>query len=347
MSQIVNKFITNGTVNLTTKVTGALPIANGGTGQTTQTAAMDALAPTTTKGDLIVRTSSTNVRQAVGTDGTFLKADSSETNGITWASTNGVLAIRSVTTTDTCTNADDTLILSGASFTETLFTAVGNSGKVLRLVHNGTSITQVYTINTTGGQTVAGQASGGFVLYTNGESLVIQSDGANWLKLDHDAETAWVNAGTITIQATTTNPTKGNTQSIDKTWWKREGDSAHIRMNFRQTSGTGSAAGSGDYLFVIPSAIGTIDTAKLDIYATTEGWNGSYQNAFAVGICTVNDGTSDGVGSVVPYSSTQVRMFVQLASGAAGAIGSAGLPLTAANAQYSLDFYVPISGWQP
>jgi hypothetical protein len=41
-------------VSLTTQVTGTLPIANGGTGQTTASAAFNALSPITTTGDLIL-----------------------------------------------------------------------------------------------------------------------------------------------------------------------------------------------------------------------------------------------------------------------------------------------------
>lgn len=72
-------------VNLTNGVTGALPIANGGTGQTSQTSAFDALAPTTTKGDLIAYDGSDNIRLAVGTNGYVLTANSSQTTGMHWA----------------------------------------------------------------------------------------------------------------------------------------------------------------------------------------------------------------------------------------------------------------------
>jgi hypothetical protein len=41
-------------VSLTTQVSGTLPIANGGTGQTTASAAFNALSPITTTGDLII-----------------------------------------------------------------------------------------------------------------------------------------------------------------------------------------------------------------------------------------------------------------------------------------------------
>jgi hypothetical protein len=71
-------------------VTGTLPIANGGTGQTSQTNAFDALAPTTTKGDLIASNGTDNVRVPVGgTNGHVLTVDSAEATGIKWAAASG------------------------------------------------------------------------------------------------------------------------------------------------------------------------------------------------------------------------------------------------------------------
>lgn len=61
-----------------------VPIAKGGTGQTTQTAAMDALSPTTTKGDLLADNGTNVVRLAVGTDGYALQADSTASAGVAW-----------------------------------------------------------------------------------------------------------------------------------------------------------------------------------------------------------------------------------------------------------------------
>lgn len=63
----------------------AIAIAQGGTGQVTSTAAFDALAPTTTKGDLIVFGATDNVRLAVGTDDQVITADSGEATGVKWA----------------------------------------------------------------------------------------------------------------------------------------------------------------------------------------------------------------------------------------------------------------------
>lgn len=73
------------TTGTAANVTGVVAIANGGTGQTSQTAAFDALAPTTTKGDLIVFNSTDNIRLPVGTDAYVLTADSAVAAGVKWA----------------------------------------------------------------------------------------------------------------------------------------------------------------------------------------------------------------------------------------------------------------------
>jgi hypothetical protein len=76
---------TSGTITLA----GTLAIANGGTGQTTQTAAFDALSPLTTKGDLVAHDGTDNVRLAVGTNGYVLTADSTAASGVAWAAATG------------------------------------------------------------------------------------------------------------------------------------------------------------------------------------------------------------------------------------------------------------------
>jgi hypothetical protein len=81
-----------GAVDLSTAaaITGTLGIANGGTGQTTQTNAFDALAPTTTKGDLILHNGTDNVRLPVGgTNGHVLTVDSTTATGVKWAAASG------------------------------------------------------------------------------------------------------------------------------------------------------------------------------------------------------------------------------------------------------------------
>jgi len=77
-STTINNYITGG-------LTSPVAIADGGTGQITQTEGFDALAPTTTKGDLIVHNGTDNVRRAVGANDTVLIADSAQATGVKWA----------------------------------------------------------------------------------------------------------------------------------------------------------------------------------------------------------------------------------------------------------------------
>lgn len=61
-----------------------VPITKGGTGETVKAAAFDALAPSTTKGDIIVHNGTDNVRLPSGADGAILVADSSSSTGLAW-----------------------------------------------------------------------------------------------------------------------------------------------------------------------------------------------------------------------------------------------------------------------
>ena len=82
--------VSGGTTGLTTSggpvtsagtitLAGTLAITNGGTGQTTATAAFDALAPTTTQGDIMYHNGTDNVRLAKGTAGQALVINSGAT----------------------------------------------------------------------------------------------------------------------------------------------------------------------------------------------------------------------------------------------------------------------------
>jgi hypothetical protein len=77
------------TTGTASNVTGTVAIANGGTGQTTATAAFDALSPLTTKGDLIAYDGTDGVRLPVGTNGYVLTADSTAASGVAWAAGGG------------------------------------------------------------------------------------------------------------------------------------------------------------------------------------------------------------------------------------------------------------------
>ncbi len=133
---------------------------------------------------------------------------------------------RSVTTTDAAAATDETLILSGSSFTETLFTAVGNAGRKLTLIHAGTSLTHLYTIDGNGSETIGGALT--TILNMNGEILELLSDGANWIVLRRYIPSVWT-AYTPAFQGL------GTVSSI-LAYYKRTGDSINVVARF--TTGT-------------------------------------------------------------------------------------------------------------
>ncbi len=80
-----------------------ISIANGGTGQTSQTSAFDALAPTTTQGDVIYHNGSDNVRLAKGTAGQILKMNAGATAPEWGAATSMKMQVQEFTSSGTFT----------------------------------------------------------------------------------------------------------------------------------------------------------------------------------------------------------------------------------------------------
>jgi len=134
--------------------------------------------------------------------------------------------------TYTATLANDDIICSGASWSLTLPTPVGIQGKIFTIYHQGTTVSQQYTLLHPG-VTLGGIASGSYILWTNGEILTIMSDGANWVIMNHKTATTPVSwTPTYTALGTVTG---------DENYWWREGNI--FRARGRVTS-PGSSAGS-------------------------------------------------------------------------------------------------------
>jgi hypothetical protein len=114
-----------------------VPINKGGTGQTTATAAFDALAPTGSKGDLVVHNGTESVALAVGTTNNHvLTVDSSTATGLKWAAASG--GSGSVAT-DTIWDAAGDLAVGSAADTAVRL-ARGTAGQVLTVNAGGTDL---------------------------------------------------------------------------------------------------------------------------------------------------------------------------------------------------------------
>lgn len=282
------------------------------------------------KGSILAATAaSTPADLTVGANGTVLTADSGESTGVKWATVSVTpTATRSVSSTDTATAADDTLILSGASFTQTLFTAAGNSGKTITLIHAGTSLTQVYTLATTGGQTIGGVASGSYALYTNGETVTVISDGSNWLVLDHKTTTPWVSW----------TPTGDFTNTTYTGFYRRHGDSVDLKIRATCTGTPGAATFSVDLVNM------TIDTAKL--LSTTQT-----KTPFLSTVIIDDNSASTYKGQLAYDTTTSFRV---VSDGALSNNNVAALTNTSIGFTFAVNDFIeihasgiPISGWQP
>jgi len=107
-------------VDLTTQVTGTLPIANGGTGQTTASAAFNALSPVTSTGDLILGNGvNSSTRLPIGAN-TYVLTSNGTT--ATWALPTGSGATITNDTT-TATNVYPTFAAATSGSLSTIYTS--------------------------------------------------------------------------------------------------------------------------------------------------------------------------------------------------------------------------------
>lgn len=79
----------------------------------------------------------------------------------------------------TLTASDGTVECTSGTFTLTLPTAVGCTGRIYNMKNSGSG---VITLNTTSSQTIDGNASGTLTL-NQYENLIVQSNNANWIIL--------------------------------------------------------------------------------------------------------------------------------------------------------------------
>lgn len=252
------------------------------------------------------------------------------------------LAVVAKTTSFTLTNANDYVTgdASAGAFTLTLETAVGNSGKVHYLKRTDNTLANVIAIATTSAQTIDGYASSAIKLYTQNETLVVVSDGANWKIIEHKTVTPWISY-TQTINAVTTNPTKGGSLT-EMAQWRRVGDSMEVSYSYAST-GTGSA-GSGVYLYPLPGSV-TIDTAKAAASGVGAGTGGSILGTANIGNSTAGSTATVDPGYVTAWNSTNLSVFYQNASTNMQVQASSNLSLGVSPLYFSFKAVVPIVGW--
>ena len=136
------------TVSLTAGVNGTLPLANGGTGQTTASAAFNALSPVTTTGDLIIGNGTNSAtRLGIGANNYVLTSNGTTA---TWAAATGgvtqIIAGTNVTISPAGGTGAVTINASGgggsSAYTRTTFTAT--AGQTAFTVTYAVGYLQIY-----------------------------------------------------------------------------------------------------------------------------------------------------------------------------------------------------------
>lgn len=186
----------------------------------------------TTKGDIYAATAaSTPARLAVGTDGQYLKANSSTSTGLEWASVSNNLTIVSKTTTYTAVTTDDVILCdtSGGAWTLSLFAASGNTGKRLIIKKTTSDFTQL-TIDANASETIDGATT--TTIDTQFETLTIVCDGTNWRIVERFIPQVYTSY---------TPTTQGfGTITNGEFYWTRSGQ--YIELDCKWTNGTTAAS---------------------------------------------------------------------------------------------------------
>jgi hypothetical protein len=143
-------------------------------------------------------------------------------NGSGWALQSGIVSTNPfiVVSAQVTTTTNSTIEISGGTFTLTLYTAVGNSGRTIYIKNSGSGIV---TVDANASETIDGQLTRPLGTF---EDLLLQSNGANWVILNRkpvvmqfshdsqsvitpaDATTYYIGNFTVADPATTSGATR-------------------------------------------------------------------------------------------------------------------------------------------
>ncbi len=335
-SAVTNAKIANGTIDLTTKVTGALPLLNGGTGTAAASAnaAFNALSPMSASGDIIYGgTAGAGTRLVKGTDTQVLTLASGLPS---WANPGALSAT---------TGADADTAMTSASASIQIITPTAN--RVYTLPTTGIAQGQIYyftnsaavdannfliTVNSSAGNLVRTIYPG-----CSGSVVALQATpttGAHWRGLETVTSnwTPW----TVTYSAglgTVTNKTA---------YFRRVGDTLHAR-------GYGSAGTLAGTIITLnlpaaaSAAAPTIDFNKIP--TVTDATKIGHFHMLNMG---ANNGYSSGFfGDTITDGSTTTSIFVSLHGNGGGTAyrEDTGSQLGTGTGNFEWSFEVPIVGW--
>ena len=239
----------------------------------------------------------------------------------------GEVQVRSIISTDISYGTKSFNLFSGATKAHYLPPAALTKGQSFIFKHNGTSLTQVYTITTFGAETIAhgGTAATTFELWTNGESVTLYSDGTGYNASEHYSSTSMVSY----------TPTGAWSSNVTYTGaWQRRGQTLCCQVVVTCSGAPTSAS----LTFSLPSGA-VIDTALLLSAAAARPLPATAGLSLNAGAALYP--------SYAGYSSTTAVMAGCEVADTYVSVTQA-VPFTFGNTDLvSLYFEVPIVGWKP
>jgi hypothetical protein len=238
--------------------------------------------------------------------------------GSTCTVAGGNLSVVTKTANYTLTTSDDVVLANpSGAFTLTLPTAVGNSGKMFRLIKIANDFSNVVTVATTSSQTIGGKSN--VHLNTFNEEWELFSDGTNWqigvhksVTLDAAYTPTFVNMGTC------------STVSI---YWRRSGNFLFAHGTFT----TGSIA-SATMSISLPSGL-ALDTGII----------GASNQSVGMYYRDVGSTTTTGLLLAASGHTSNFNLSNVINGGSSPLAGS--FPLNSSEFE-SFWYQAPISGWE-
>jgi len=287
----------------------ALPIGSGGTGQTTATAAMNALDPLTTKGDVLVHNGTDSIRLPVGTDTWVLTADSTQASGVKWAAAAGGSDNLGNHTATTNVQMSGNTIYGNS-------TASGNL--TLDSTSNGTK--GYVNINPTGGNVGIGRISPQSKLDVNGiirATDICDENGANC----KDISAGWGSGGSVTsVDVSAPFMTSGGAVTTSGT----VALSYSSQTQNRVLASPDGVSGAPTFRSLVAADIPNLDVGKITSGTLTVDRGGTGAASLGSGNIIIGNGTS-AVTSLAAGSAGNVVYSTGVTTWASGAPDAANL----------------------
>ncbi len=267
-----------------------------------------------------------NLPVTAGTSGYTLITDGS--GNTSWAP--GIPAVSAKTTTYPATTSDSVILCSASAFTVTLPTAVGISGKQYFIQKTDSTLANIITVATTSSQTIGNPTQTTYTLATQGESISVVSDNANWQIISRVIPDI---KGTTLFTFVPNASGYGTITGAAYYCW-REGRHLCARIAFNNGTAAGASAN-----VVFPSGV-VLDTGGL------VSGNKNIVGTWVMADTTTANNYPNRAGLVWVRPANTDRIYLSLDNGSSTLSDNNVTQITGTSGSFwNIEFKIPVSGW--